>query len=304
MALLLFLQYFGSPLDELSDNDLVDVISGGYQCVKETFLLFHGWLTGNEIDPNEIAEVTQSFALRVLVFTYTTISWVIQFSCALIIYIFTDADTVPEAVEYVRPSKSHCITKSITSLINYEKQISFDFNPFHWIFKAGKLLFIGPLMKVQSHEGQFITPGKIFAIGVVSFFIYRTFSATRKENVQGAEYDVTNEPSKDGDSTSPQKYEGSIKWEAGLVRCDTDKQNDQLSLKISVNSNICSENQGLRYDEMIASSTASICKIVSDILSNAPIGSQELSFEKSLCSTPRRTEEPEVEDRTGDFGDT
>lgn len=299
MAMFLFFNQFGSQWDDFDENGLSEVITSGYNSFREIVLYVREWFRGEEVDANEITEVAQNFALRVLLFTYQTISWVIHYTCAVIIYVFSDADSMHEAVEYVRPGKNSHVYKSITSLIVYEKPISFDYNPFHWLLKMTRILLLGPLIKPvpSEHEDSFFSSGKLIVLVILSVFLYRSYYLKRRglydkdqqdEDEEGKENDRPNR-----ENFSPGKYEGLIKWEAGLVRCNTDKKNDHLRLKISVNSNICSENPPIRYDEMIASSTASICKIVSDILTNTAPESQEVDCERSENVTPRSNEEPE-----------
>lgn len=295
MALFMFLNYLGIIWEDLEDGDSLDLVSSGLQCFREVIEYVNEWMRGEEVDAGKVLDITQFFAVQVLILVYKVVNSFIYYLSTTVVYIFSDAETMKEASEYIRSTKHQSFYKSITSLVIHQKPISFDINPFHWLMKFLRLFLLDSGSKgifAEPESFNFLSPAKIFIILLLGAGVYHTYFlkgykynkipwSTHQSDIQKEE------------SYSASKYHGFIKCEAGLLKNKEDKQNDYLKLKIMVNSNMVSEKSG--NEETIASSTASICKILSDVLSNNPLQGQDINLDRTRAVPSIVNEEPEEE---------
>lgn len=288
MAAYLFLHYFGSHDDKFDESDIYDVLSSGYDCFKEAYFYIREWIVGDDIDTKELAEITQSFALKVLIFTYQAISWVIQYTCAVLIYIFTNADTMIEAVEYIHPNKDGTIFKTITSLIVYEKPLCFDYNPLHWIVKFFKVLTFNPLFKgnvIAEPENSFFSVDKLLIIGIIVFLALRSYFPNIKKLSIKMFRKLKRNP-------YYPHYKKHTKG-GGHVKNHIDVPNDHFALNLSFNSNLQSINNPplTNCNNLTVTSNASLCKLVSNILSSSKLVESNALEVESENNSPRNPTE-------------
>lgn len=278
MALLLFLILFSSGVncdrswvvfcEEIGRSSLL-------ADVTETIFCFFADCTKSDgFSEEEIEETALSSQIvgpyGLVTYSVEVFQIVFLYLVGLVVYVFSDAESFQDVIDYIHTPKNPDLYSTITSMVLYEKPISLDPNPVHWLSKIWRMVAVGD---ADVHYKSWFATFWFCGIGLLSVALLR-FLYLRKLSEDKEVIELL----------SPRKLRRNWVW---------NEDETQLSLKLEVGSRSSDDVEDVverASDEESMASSAIACSVVSDISSRPCTGRtdaivQDLTDEEIKTST-------------------
>lgn len=243
----LFLLFFprrAFSWDDLNDDDNPSIFSWITQSLVNYFPSLSDLFSAPE-EPCEITDVAVYCAHDVINYPFEYLKLLLRYLYALAVFIFSTAETFDEVIDYLEPAERYSIRDTVTALAGYQKTLTWDLNPFHWI---GKILDIITVFVVgESNSTSFLSFMGSFLILMLTAFVLLGYRFKRR---CGNKHGYTNEMIV---RWCNPKFDSRVKWADGGVE---ETREQDLSMKTELGSSSSSEfpMDSVSDDESVASS--------------------------------------------------